>query len=108
MRQRRNISDRQLRTVAARLLRTTDSQDNAPVIISGAVQQEKSAIAVGHVLSKTRAKVTALVDTALNAESAVTVFLVNDTYLGEVISCDPDGPQFAIEVLLSQYKRNRQ
>ena len=57
---------------------------------------------VGKLLERGGARVSALVDTALQQCRAVTVFLPDNAYIGEVVSCVAQEEQFAVDLLLIQ------
>jgi hypothetical protein len=57
---------------------------------------------VGRLLERGGARVSALVDSALERERAVTVFLPENAYIGEVMSCIAQKEQFTVELLLIQ------
>src|SRR5262245_54219109 len=105
MRLRGTISDRQLHALVKRLLGSHQSKTHTPVIISAGRPRHNRTISIGRVISRTGGRVCAVVDTALVTGSAITVFLPDNAYLGEVLSCVPDGSKHAVELLLIQYKR---
>lgn len=104
MRSRRRIPDSQLHKLARRLLRTNRPGADTPVIIS--TMEGDYFSSVGHLLERGGARVSALVDRALERERAVTVFLPENTYVGEVVSCVAQGEQFTVELVLIQYRGN--
>jgi hypothetical protein len=59
---------------------------------------------VGRLLEHNGAWVSALVDGALERECPVTVFLPANAYVGEVVSCTPEGQQFTVELILIQHR----
>ncbi|HEY4362010.1 MAG TPA: hypothetical protein VGN17_13620 [Bryobacteraceae bacterium] len=59
---------------------------------------------MGKLLERQGGRVSALVDVALAPECAVTVFLPENAYLGEVLSCAAEGERFAVELVLIQYR----
>jgi hypothetical protein len=59
---------------------------------------------VGRLLERGGARVSALVDIALEQERAVTVFLPENAYIGEVVSCVAQEKQFTVELILIQYR----
>ena len=50
------------------------------------------------------ARVSALVDQALELERAVTLFLPENAYVAEVVKCQAEGKQFAVDLVLIQYQ----
>ncbi len=104
MRSRRRIPDSQLQKLVRRLLRSNKPDTDTPVIISTIEGDYRSS--VGRLLERGGARVSALVDMALERERAVTIFLPENAYLGEVVSCVAQGRQFAVELLLIQYQNN--
>jgi hypothetical protein len=102
MRLKRKIPDSQLRTLVNRLLQTNRPDSDTPVIISTIEGDHCSS--VGRLLERGGARVSALVDTALERERAVTVFLPENAYVGEVVSCVSQGEQFTVELVLIQYQ----
>jgi hypothetical protein len=102
MRSRRRIPDSQLQELVRRLLRSNGPAADTPVIISTAEGEYRSS--VGRLLEHTGARVSALVDNALDLERPVTVFLPANAYLGEVVNCVPEGGQFSIELVLIQQR----
>ena len=72
MRSRRRVSDGQLQKLVRRLLGTNRRNEDTPVVIS--TLEGTYCASVGKLLERAGARVKALVDTALVAESAVTVF----------------------------------
>jgi hypothetical protein len=99
---RRRIPDSQFQKLVNRLLRTNKPETDTPVIISTVEGDYCSS--VGRLLERGGARVSALVDVALERERAVTVFLPENAYVGEVVSCVPQGEQFTVELLLIQYR----
>ncbi len=102
MRSRRRIPDSQLQELVRRLLRSSRPETDTPVIISTADGDYRSS--VGRLLQHKGARVSALVDNALECERAVTVFLPANAYVGEVVNCTPQGQQFRIELILIQHR----
>jgi hypothetical protein len=102
MRSRQKIPDSQLRKLVRRLLRTNSPDTDTPVIIS--TMEGDYASSVGRLLERGGARVSALVDTALDRERPVTVFLPENAYIGEVVSCRAQGEQFTVELVLIQYR----
>ena len=98
----RRVPDNQLQTLVRRLLQTNKPEADTPVIISTAEGEYRSA--VGRLLQHTGARVSALVDHALERERPVTVFLPANAYLGEIVSCVPEGTQFSVELVLIQHR----
>jgi hypothetical protein len=103
MRSKKN-SNAQLRQLVQRLLRSTKPGVDTPVIVSTAEGDHQSA--VGRLLERSGARVSAQVDVALERERAVTVFLPENAYLGEVVSCVPQGKRYTVELMLIQYREN--
>ena len=56
------------------------------------------------VLRRNHARVSALVDHALELERAVTLFLPENAYVEEVIKCQPEGEHFNVDLVLIQYQ----
>ena len=104
MRSRRRIPDRQLQRLVRRLLRIHTPDTDTPIIISTREGDHRSS--VGRMLGRGGAHVSAVVDRALQRERAVTVFLPDNAYIGEVVSCAANGRQFAVELLLIQYQND--
>jgi hypothetical protein len=104
MRSRRRIPDGQLQRLAHRLLRSSRLDTDTPVIISTIKGDYCSS--VGRLLVRKGARVSALVDSALERERAVTVFLPGNAYIGEVVNCVAQGEQFMVELDLIQYRDN--
>ena len=104
MRLKRRIPDSQLQKLVRRLLRTNTPDTDTPVMISTLEGDYYSS--VGRLLERGGARVSALVDIALERERAVTVFLPENAYVGEVVSCVGQGKQFMVEILLIQYQNN--
>ncbi len=105
MRSRRRIPDSQLQKLVRRLLRSNAPDIDTPVIISTAEGDHCSS--VGRLLDRGGARVSALVDVALERERAVTIFLPENAYIGEVLSCVAQGRQFTVELMLIQYQDNQ-
>jgi hypothetical protein len=105
MQSRRRIPDTQLQKLVRRLLRSNRPDADTPVIIS--TMEGSYCSSVGRLLERGGARVSALVDNALERERAVTIFLPENAYVGEVVSCVPQGKQFMVELLLIQYRDNR-
>jgi len=104
MRLKRRIPDSQLQKLVRRLLRTNTPDTDTPVMISTLEGDYYSS--VGRLLERGGARVSALVDIALERERAVTVFLPENAYVGEVVSRVGQGKQFTVEILLIQYQNN--
>lgn len=102
MRSRRRIPDSQLQKLVRRLLRSNRPEMDTPVIISTAEGDYCSS--VGRLLEHKGARVSALVDNALERECPVTVFLPANAYVGEVVNCVPEGRQFTVELILIQHR----
>jgi hypothetical protein len=100
MRSRRRIPDSQLQKLVRRLLASNQPETDTPVIIS--TMEGAYCSAVGRLLKRGGARVSALVDVALKRESAVTVFLPENAYVGEVISCVAQSDQFTVDLILIQ------
>ena len=105
MRSKRRIPDSQLQKLVRRLLQTNPPETDNPVIISTIEGDYCSS--VGRLLERGGARVLALVDIAMERERAVTVFLPENAYVGEVVSCAAQGKQFAVELVLIQYRDNQ-
>ncbi len=84
------------------MLRSNTADVDTPVIISTTEGDHCSS--VGRLLERGGARVSALVDVALERERAVTVFLPENAYIGEVLSCVAQGRQFTVELMLIQYR----
>ena len=104
MRSRRRVPDSQLQKLVRRLLRTNRPETDTPVIISTTDGDYCSS--VGRLLEHQGARVSALVDNALERERAVTIFLPANAYVGEVVSCVAQGKQFTVELVLIQYRND--
>ena len=87
-----------------RLLRTNRPETDTPVII--ATTEGDYCSSVGRLLEHKGARVSALVDNALERERAVTIFLPANAYVGEVVSCVAQGKQFTVELVLIQYRND--
>ena len=99
---RRRIPDSQLHRLVRRLLRSNQPDIDTPVIISPV--EGKYYSAVGRLLERNHASVSALVDQALELERAVTLFLPENAYVAEVVKCQAEGNQFAVDLVLIQYQ----
>jgi hypothetical protein len=55
-------------------------------------------------LERSHGRVSALVDHAVERERAVTVFLPENAYVAEVMTCTAQGEHFTVELELIQYK----
>ena len=104
MRSRRRIPDSQLQDLVRRLLLCNRPDADTPVMISTLEGDYRSS--VGRLLERGGARVSALVDIPLERERAVTVFLPENAYVGEVVSCVALGVQFTVELVLIQYRDN--
>jgi len=104
MRSRRSIPDSQLQKLVRRLLRINRPETDIPVMISTMDGDYYSS--VGRLLHRGGARVSALVDIALERERAVTVFLPENAYLAEVTNCVAHGEQFTVELVLIQYQND--
>jgi hypothetical protein len=102
MQSRRRVPDNQLRKLVRRLLDTNRPGADTPVIIS--TTEGDYCSAVGRLLQQKGAWVSALVDNALERERPVTVFLPANAYVGEVVSCTPQGQQYSVEMVLIQHR----
>jgi hypothetical protein len=98
---RGKIPDSQLQKLVRRLLRSNKSRpkNDTPVIIAGPPEGNQ-VISVGRLLERKGAWVVALVDMPLEAESAVTVFLPDNAYLAEVVSCAGKRKSFSVDLQL--------
>jgi hypothetical protein len=104
MRSRRRISDSQLQKLVDRLLRSNRPEIDTPVIISTIGGDYRSS--VGRLLQREGGRVLALVDIPVEREREVTVFLPENAYIGEIVSCVAKGKQFTVELVLIQYRDN--
>jgi hypothetical protein len=104
MRSKRRISHSQLQELVRRLLRSNRPDTDTPVIIS--TMEGDFSSSVGRLLERGGARMSALVDIALERERAVTVFLPENAYIGEVASSVAQEKKFAVELLLIQYRDN--
>ena len=102
MRSRPRIRDSHLQKLVRRLFRSNRPDADTPVIISTMEGDYYSS--VGRLLERGGARISAIVDIALERERAVTVFLPENAYVGEVVSCVPQGEQFAVELVLIQHR----
>ena len=102
MRSRRRLPDSELQKLVHRLLQTNRPDTDIPVIISTMEGEYRSS--VGRLLERGGARVSALVDTAVQRERAVTVFLPENAYIGEVVSCVAQNGQFTVELMLIQQR----
>ena len=102
MRSRRRLPDSELQKLVHRLLQTNRPDTDIPVIISTMEGEYRSS--VGRLLERGGARVSALVDTAVQRERAVTVFLPENAYIGEVVSCVAQDGQFTVELMLIQQR----
>lgn len=101
-RSRRRISDSQLHRLVRRLLRSNQPEIDTPVIISPV--EGKYYSSVGRLLERDHARVSALVDQAVELERAVTLFLPENAYVAEVVKCEAEGKQFTVDLVLIQYR----
>jgi hypothetical protein len=101
-RSRRRVPDSQLQRLVRRLLSSNQPDVDTPVIISPVDGKYYSA--VGRLLQRNHGQVSALVDQALELERAVTLFLPENAYVAEVIKCQAEGKQFAVDLVLIQYQ----
>lgn len=99
---RRRIPDSQLHRLVRRLLRSNQPEIDIPVIISP--MEGKYYSSVGRLLQREHGRVSALVDQALDLECAVTLFLPENAYVAEVVKCQAQGKQFAVDLVLIQYQ----
>ena len=99
---RRRIPDSQLHRLVRRLLRSKQPDNDTPVNISP--MEGKYYSSVGRLLQRNHARVSALVDQALELERAVTLFLPENAYVAEVVKCEAEGKQFAVDLVLIQYQ----
>jgi hypothetical protein len=104
MQWRQEIPDSQLQKLVRHLLRTNRPDTDTPVIIS--TMEGDYYPSAGRLLERRGAAVSVLVDNALKRECAVTVFLPGNAFVGEVVSCEPQGEQFTVELVLIQYRNN--
>ena len=81
------------------MLRTNAREDVTPIIIRLTDGKESS---VGRLIDRRRARLMAFVDTPVERERLVTIFLPGNTYLGEVVKCSTQEDGFAVEVDLIQ------
>jgi len=102
MRSRRRIPDSQLQKFVQRLLQSNKPDTDVPVIIS--TMEGAYCSSVGKLLERSGGRVSALVDVALEQERPVTVFLPENAYVGEVVSCVAAGQRFTVELVLIQYR----
>ncbi len=100
MRSRRRLPDGDLQRLIDRLLDHHRPNTDIPVIISTMEGEYRSS--VGRLLERGGARASVLVDTPLQLERAVTVFLPENAYVGEVVGCTPSDGQFTVDLLLIQ------
>ncbi len=98
----KRIPDTQLHQLVQRLLRSNQPDIDTPVIISP--MEGKYYSSVGRLLERDHGRVSALVDQAIELERAVTLFLPENAYVAEVVKCQPQGKQFAVDLILIQYQ----
>jgi hypothetical protein len=103
MKSRPKISDSQLHKLVHRLSRSNRPDTDTPVIIS--TMEGEHCTTVGRLLERGGARVSAVVDMALERERPVRVFLPENAYIGEVVSCVALEKQFTVELTLIQYSR---
>lgn len=103
-RSRRGIQDSQLQKLVDRLLRTSKPETDTPVIISTVGGEYCSS--VGRLLQREGSRVSAIVDSPLEQECEVTVFLPENAYAAEITNCVAHGKQFTVELVLIQYHNN--
>ena len=101
-RSRPRIPDSQLQRLVRRLLRRNQPDIDTPVIISRV--EGKYYSSVGRVLERDHGRVSALVDQPFELECAVTLFLPENAYVAEVVRCQAEGKQFAVDLVLIQYQ----
>lgn len=106
MRSRRRPPDSELQNLVHRLLRINQTEADISVIISSMEGAYHSS--VGRLLKRKGARVSALVDFPMERERAVKVFLPENAYVGEVVSCVADSEHFTIELNLIQQKSEGQ
>src|SRR3954471_3259720 len=99
-RSRRRIPDSQLHLLVRRLLRSNQPDVDTPVILSPL--EGKYFSAVGRLLTRDGVRVSALVDHAFPLQSAATLFLPENAYVAEVVSCESKGKHFSVELVLIQ------
>src|ERR1700692_1624656 len=97
-RARRRIPDSQLHRLGRRLGGRNQPDIDTPVIISP--MEGKYYSSVGRLLERNHARVSALVDQALELERAVTLFLPENAYVAEVMKCEAEGKQFLVDLVL--------
>lgn len=102
MRPRRKVTESQLEQLVLRLLQNSRPEADTPVIISTADGDYHSS--VGRLLEHKGARVSVRVDRPLQSDRPVTVFLPENAYVGEVLSCVPQGQQFAVDLILIQHR----
>lgn len=98
MRLRPRIPDSQLGALGRRILQINHRDADAPVIVSS--MESANRCSVGRVLERGEARVSAIMDTAIDGARAVKIFLPEDAYVGEVKSCVAKGDQFTVELAL--------
>src|SRR5579862_7410987 len=102
MQSRRRIPDSQINNLVRRLLQSNAPDTDTPVIIS--TMEGEYLSSVGHLLERGGARVSTLVDIAVERNRPVTVFLPEHAYIAEVVSCEAQGQQFTVELVLIQYQ----
>jgi hypothetical protein len=83
MRSSRTVSDARLHKLVRRLRPKADA-----VIISAGGDAGDPTVSSGRVLQRAGGRVSALVDKAVDRNCEIIVFLPDDVYLGEVVSCE--------------------
>ena len=106
MRLRPKGSADQIDKLVRRVLRNNRTNSDIPVIIVGPLEADRPVISIGRVLSRAGGQVSVMVDNPLPCDVAVTVFLPEQVFLGETISCCSTGTKHTLELLLIQYKRD--
>jgi len=106
MRSRRRFPDSQLRKLVHRLLEVNKPGTDTPVIISTTEGEHCSS--VGRLRERAGARVSAVVDRPMERDREVTVFLPENAYVAEVVSCVKEGRQFAVDVILIQFRDDQQ
>ena len=98
-RSRSKIPDSQLQKLVRRLLRSNEPKNDTPIIITGPPEGAR-VVSVGRLLERKGAWAVALVDMPLEPESAVTVFLSDNTYVAEVVNCTRNRKRFTVDLQL--------
>jgi hypothetical protein len=97
------IPDSRLQAIVRRVLRINRTEIDIPVIVS--TTEGTHCCSVGRLLERGGARVSALMDVALEGARPVTIFLPENAYVGEVTSCVGQGDQFAVELALIMSQR---